>query len=68
MSTRAELLGAIRERYRAAPVPEKRRILDEFVAGAGYHRKHAIRLLGQCRGPELGSLEGSGMVTSYARC
>src|SRR3954464_13377477 len=49
MSTRAELLGAIRERYRAAPVPEKRRILDEFVAVAGYHRKHAIRLLGQCR-------------------
>ena len=45
MSTRAELLAAIRERYRAGPRQEKRRILDEFVAVAGYHRKHAIRLL-----------------------
>lgn len=45
MATREELLGVLRERYgRASPV-ERRRILDEFVAVSGYHRKHAIRLL-----------------------
>jgi hypothetical protein len=32
------------ERYRASTKDEKLRILDEFVAGTGYHRKHAIRL------------------------
>jgi hypothetical protein len=41
--TRKELLKAIRERYRAGTKDEKLRILDEFVAVAGYHRKHAIR-------------------------
>jgi hypothetical protein len=45
MSTRAELLASVRQRYEAAPRREKRRILDEFVAVSGYHRKHAIRLL-----------------------
>jgi len=45
MSTRAEVLEAIKARYRDATRGEKRRILDEFVAVAGYHRKHAIRLL-----------------------
>jgi hypothetical protein len=45
MATRAELLAAIKTRYRASGMVEKRRILDEFVAVAGYHRKHAIRLL-----------------------
>ena len=32
-------------RYQGARGPEKRRILDEFCANCGYHRKHAIRLL-----------------------
>src|SRR5689334_24826981 len=45
MSTRAELLASVRQRYEAAPRREKRRILDGFVAVSGYHRKHAIRLL-----------------------
>jgi hypothetical protein len=45
MATRAELVGAIGERYRASARAEKRRILDEFVSVTGYHRKHAIRLL-----------------------
>ena len=35
----------MRERYRAAAVGEKVKILDEFVALTGYHRKHAIRVL-----------------------
>ena len=40
-----ELLEAIRPRYLQASKAEKGRILDEFVATTGYHRKYAIRLL-----------------------
>jgi hypothetical protein len=43
--TRTELLGALRQRYQRAPKQEKAKILDEFVAVAGCHRKQAIRLL-----------------------
>jgi hypothetical protein len=43
--TRAELLEALRQRYQQASKQEKAKILDEFVAVAGCHRKHAIRLL-----------------------
>jgi len=46
MATRRELAVAIRERYQPASRIEKRRILEEFVAVTGYHRKHAIRVLG----------------------
>jgi hypothetical protein len=42
---RAEVLGALRDRYRQALKQEKTKVLDEFVAVAGCHRKHAIRLL-----------------------
>jgi hypothetical protein len=45
MATRNELTQAISDRYRNAARPEKKRILSEFVAVTGYHRKHAIRLL-----------------------
>ena len=38
-------LERIYGRYRKAAKEEKRRILDEFCAVCGYHRKHAIRLL-----------------------
>ncbi len=44
-----ELIEALRERYGAADNKGKAEILDEFVAVAGYHRKHAIRLLGKKR-------------------
>lgn len=40
-----ELRGAVQQRYARASIEEKTRILDEFVAMTGYHRKHAIRLL-----------------------
>ncbi len=43
--TKAELLGALRERYVRATTQEKTKALDEFIALAGCHRKHAIRLL-----------------------
>ncbi len=42
--TRQDLLQAVRERYRGSLKAEKLRILDEFVAVTGYHRKHVIRL------------------------
>lgn len=44
--SRQELTEAIRQRYATASKQDKSRILDEFVAMTGYHRKHAIRVLG----------------------
>lgn len=45
--TRTEVLGAIRSRYLEASKRDKSRMLDEFVALTGCHRKHAVRLLNQ---------------------
>lgn len=42
---RRELVQAICGRYRSVSPEDKSRILDEFVALTGYHRKHAIRVL-----------------------
>ena len=56
IGTRKELLQAVSERYRSASPGDKRRILDEFVALTGYHRKHAIRVL-----------NGSGAVRTQGR-
>ena len=52
MATRAELVRAVRERYKGERRREKTQILDEFVAVTGYHRKHALRLLNDEREPE----------------
>jgi hypothetical protein len=43
--SKKELLEAIRSRYLRATKTDKKRILDEFVAATGYHRKYAIRIL-----------------------
>ena len=40
-----ELLEALRPRYLKASKDGKAKILDEFIAATGYHRKYAIRLL-----------------------
>ena len=40
-----ELLATIQDRHRAPSKNDKTRILDEFVAVTGHHRKQAIRLL-----------------------
>jgi len=45
MATRAELILAIKGLYASAGRPEKAKILGEFVALTGFHRKHAMRLL-----------------------
>ena len=42
---RPELVTAVAERYQRSTPAERGRILDEFVALTGYHRKHAIRVL-----------------------
>ena len=44
--TKADLVEVLRYRYVSSSKKDKKRILDEFVAMSGYHRKHAIRLLG----------------------
>ena len=41
--TRRELLEALHERYRNSAKIDKAKILDEFVALAGCHRKHGQR-------------------------
>jgi hypothetical protein len=45
MATRDELVVAVQERYANGERREKTRILDEFVAVTGFHRKHAVRVL-----------------------
>src|SRR3954463_10403865 len=45
MATRDELVAAIAGRYSQADKTERGRILDEFTAITGFHRKHAMRLL-----------------------
>jgi hypothetical protein len=45
MATRDELITALSGRYCEAGRIDRGRILDEFVAVTGYHRKHAMRVL-----------------------
>lgn len=53
LSARRELALRTAVRYKNAARPEKKRILDEFLASTGFHRKHATRLLNQIlRGKE----------------
>ncbi len=42
-----ELLTSIRDRYQGSSKKHKGRILDEFIAVTGQHRKHGIPLLGR---------------------
>ncbi len=55
---RAELLEALRERYRTSGKAQKTRILNEFTAVSGYHRKYATRLLGASRFRESDVTDG----------
>src|SRR6201988_3253216 len=45
MATRDELVAAVADRYERGDRGERGRILDEFAAVTGYHRKQAMRLL-----------------------
>ena len=42
-----ELVATIRDRYQQASKKDKGKILDEFTAITGHHRKHGIRLLSE---------------------
>ena len=45
LKSKRELLEVLRPRYQKADKVEKQKMLDEFTAATGYHRKHAIRAL-----------------------
>src|SRR5690242_11452474 len=45
MAARDELVAAVADRYARGDRGERGRILGEFAAVTGYHRKHAMRLL-----------------------
>jgi len=45
MAARDELVAAIAGRYAQGNRGERGRILNEFTAVTGFHRKHAMRLL-----------------------
>jgi transposase InsO family protein len=64
---RWELLRAIYERYRKAGRKEKKVILSEFCANAGYNRKYAIRLLNGPRPGPWGSEPRRGRGVSYSQ-
>ncbi len=54
LSARQELTAALMARYQTANRDDKIRLLDEFIASTGYHRKYAISLLN--RSPQQHSL------------
>ena len=58
MATMDELVAAIGDRYVRSSRVDKGRILDEFVAVARIHRKHAQRLLKTAK-PPVRSAPGS---------
>lgn len=58
-----ELVKRTHPRYLRASRTEKSRILDEFVAATGYHRKHAIRKLR--KGMAAGRRERRGRKRTY---
>ena len=45
VTSRRELLAVVAPRYRAVRGEERSRILEEFLASTGYHRKYALSLL-----------------------
>jgi len=45
LKARRELLAVTAPRYQTADKKQRQKILDEFVASTGYHRKYAIPLL-----------------------
>src|SRR5580765_5976181 len=64
LSAKRESLARIHGRYQRAGPPHKSRILDEFCATCGYHRKAALRLLN--RPLRNGSPKRSGPKLIYA--
>lgn len=63
---RRELIAALRGRYAEANRESKQTILDEFVEVTGYHRKHAIRLLGDKSRPPNKQTQTAGRIYGEA--
>jgi len=61
---RKAYLAAIRGRYRKAGRAQKGKILDEFCAVCGYHRKYALRCLNQA--PKRAAPGRPGRPSQYA--
>ena len=59
-----ELVAALQTRYGKADRAGKARLLDEFCAATGYHRKHAIRVLRQGPPPPRAGHGGRARVYS----
>ena len=55
-----ELLATGRDRHRESSRKDKTRILDEFIAVTGHHRKHGIRLLRKSEAGERPLPEATG--------
>ena len=60
--SRKELIDAVRQRYRSATKREKGRILDEFTALSGVHRKHGIRIMNQIKADERPATLGNARI------
>ena len=77
LSARRELALRTAVRYKNSARPEKKRILDEFLASTGFHRKHATRLLNQIirgkaptqerrgRAPQYGPVVRDALITAW---
>jgi hypothetical protein len=56
--SKRELWETVQPRYLIAPKSEKQKILDEFIAATGFHRKYANRILKhgypRCQGRKKG--------------
>jgi len=59
MAQRRAVTNEVARRYRKADKREKRRILDEFCATTGYHRKYAMQLLNRWGTSELRRIDGA---------
>ena len=64
LSTRMEVLEKLRRRYVNAGREHKSKLIDQAVQLLGYHRKAAIRALGQ-RAVERGPLILTGRPVKY---
>lgn len=67
MTTLKELVAALQLRYRSAAFGDRIRILDEFAALTGCHRKHAIRLLLEQPGAAKGTCERNRLYDEAVR-
>ena len=68
MTTQDELVAALAGRYALGSRADRGRMLDEFAALTGHHRRHAMRLLraGASSGQSSPRLERRDLQTSTA--